>query len=448
MSFLTRLSQISVVQTALALFGARFVTYLLPLVTVPYLARVLGPDNWGMVVFAQAIGLYFILVIDYSFTISATREVARKRDNEKELARIVSGVLGAKLLLALACGVVIGALQLTIPALRETGVFVWLALFWAIGFVLAPMFYFQGIEQVPRLLRVDIPLRIVSTACIFILVKTPGDDWKALFLQGLGGILIMLAGSFLMYRDIPFVRPTVKTSFLMLREGLQLFAGRVSSSLYWMSNPLVLGLVAPVQSVGFYVGAERLVKAIQLLTEPVTAALFPHSSNLAQSDPRRLARVASITTVIMTAWGILTAGILYLSAPFLISIILGPGYEPAVFVMRILALLLPIMGVSMPLVMLWMIPMGMDRDLMWIAIAAGILHIPLAAFLGFRFAHTGIAGAYVFTEVCSLLATVVLLSRKGSLPFSIYLRKAAPWPIREHIDSLDVGFPPVDHTYR
>src|SRR5579859_7455136 len=83
------------------LYSAHFCNYVLPLVTVPYVIRVLGPRNWGLVAFAQAFANYVSLLIEYGFGLSAVRQVARHRDQPAELATVVSGVLGARTLLTL-----------------------------------------------------------------------------------------------------------------------------------------------------------------------------------------------------------------------------------------------------------------------------------------------------------------------------------------------------------
>src|SRR6202011_2877532 len=75
-------------------------TYIIPLVTIPYLARVLGAAGWGRLAFAQAFGGYLVLVMGFGFGLSATREVARYRDNRESLAAILSGVVAAKAVLA------------------------------------------------------------------------------------------------------------------------------------------------------------------------------------------------------------------------------------------------------------------------------------------------------------------------------------------------------------
>src|SRR6202789_3989173 len=85
-----------VVHNIIALYGVQACTYALPLLTFPYLARVLGPSGWGVVVFAQAIGVVIASVVEYGFDISASRETSRQRDDPQRLSALISGVLGAK----------------------------------------------------------------------------------------------------------------------------------------------------------------------------------------------------------------------------------------------------------------------------------------------------------------------------------------------------------------
>jgi Polysaccharide biosynthesis protein len=79
----------------IALYGVQACTYALPLLTFPYLAHVLGPSGWGVVVFAQAIGIVITCVVEYGFDISAARRTSLHRDDPERLSELISGVLGA-----------------------------------------------------------------------------------------------------------------------------------------------------------------------------------------------------------------------------------------------------------------------------------------------------------------------------------------------------------------
>src|ERR1700677_1487553 len=91
-----RLLRSGFVHDVIALYGVQACTYALPLLTFPYLARVLGPSGWGVVVFAQAIGVVIASVVEYGFDISAARETSLQRNQPQKLSALISGVLGAK----------------------------------------------------------------------------------------------------------------------------------------------------------------------------------------------------------------------------------------------------------------------------------------------------------------------------------------------------------------
>jgi len=69
---------------------------LIPLLTYPYLIRVLGKETYGLVVFVQAIVAYMVILVGFGFNISATREISIHRENKEKLNEIVSSVLIVK----------------------------------------------------------------------------------------------------------------------------------------------------------------------------------------------------------------------------------------------------------------------------------------------------------------------------------------------------------------
>src|SRR4051812_12381512 len=90
-----------VLQNVVALYGVQAGRKLIPLISIPYLARVLGPSGWGTVAFAMAMAEFLVIIVEFGFNISATREVARNRDNPDVCGSVMAGVLGAQVLLAM-----------------------------------------------------------------------------------------------------------------------------------------------------------------------------------------------------------------------------------------------------------------------------------------------------------------------------------------------------------
>jgi PST family polysaccharide transporter len=159
-------------QNILALYGVHFVNYLLPLTTVPYVARVLGPTDWGLVVFAQAFGQYVTLLVEYGFKMFATREVSRYRDDRDKLANLTDEVLGAQGLLALFAIVLTLLVQHWLPVFQNYPL-LWASVFSALALAFSPLWYYQGIERMQLVTTLGILTKVLFTVEIFLLVDSP-----------------------------------------------------------------------------------------------------------------------------------------------------------------------------------------------------------------------------------------------------------------------------------
>jgi PST family polysaccharide transporter len=110
--------------------------------------------------------------------------------------------------------------------------------------------------------------------------------------------------------------------------------------------------------------------------------------------------------------GVLIGCVAFLLAPFLVHIMLGPGFEPAVPVLRVLALLPILLALSNVFGLQWMLPLGLDRPFNAIILGAGFINLSLAVVLAPHYAQMGMAYAVVFSETFVTLAMYVFLSIK------------------------------------
>ena len=290
----------SLARNVASLYGVQFANYLLPLVTIPYLTRVLGPATWGLVAFAQAFGAYASIVIEYGFHLSATRAVASSRDSRSELANLVAGVMGAKVVLAAGAVILAVLLESWIPLFRAHPVFLWAAVFWAVGQSFSMLWYYQGFERMRLVAVLDVVGKAAATAGIFILIHHPADGWKVLVLQGSGALLSVVVATALVYREVPFRLPTWRLVSNTLRMGWSMFLFQGSMSLYGAGNAFILGLFASPAAVGFYAGAEKLARALMGLLAPIHQSLYPRLSHLVQHDRPAANRLARSSMFLMS----------------------------------------------------------------------------------------------------------------------------------------------------
>ncbi len=401
-----------------ALYGVQFAGYLLPLVTIPYLARVLGAATWGLVAFSQAFGAYASLVIEFGFGYSATREVAKCRGSRDALSGLVAGVLGAKVLLAAGAVALAIAAEQWIPLFHRHAVFFWAAMFGALAQAFSILWYYQGFERMRLVAVLDVSGRALGTAGIFILVRNPSDGWKVLALQGAGALVSVIVSTVLVFREVPLRLPSASLIWKTLRMGWSMFVFRSSLGLYSAGSTFILGLFAPAEAVGFYAGAEKIARAFMGLLAPVQQSLYPRFSHLVHQDPPTARRLARLSLLVMSAFGALSSLAVFLAAPWIVRIILGKGFTASVPVLRIMAALIFLDAFSTMLGMLWMVPLGLDRAFSRIVLAIGVLNIALALILAPRLAGAGVAAAVVAAEVFGACLISITLHRRGLNPLA------------------------------
>lgn len=414
---ITKVVRHQIVRNIVALYGVQVANYLFPLIIIPYVSRVLRPEGWGMVVFAQSLAMWLSLVIEYGFGLSATREIARKRDDNNYLIQIAAGVLGAKCVLSFGTIFVSIIIFWTVPILQQFPEYLLLAWLSAFTQGLNPLWYFQGTERLQLPATLNIGARFLVTVLIFFMVQGPNDGKLLLALQLIADLLTTGISIIWMYREISFKWPKLEETLSALRSGWSMFFFRSAVSLYTTANGFILGLFVPPALVGFYGGAEKINKAILAMLNPISQVLYPRMNYLVARDGRRASNMAYISLLLMGGIGVFLGGIVFICAPLIISILFGPGYEPSTRVLRVLAFIIPLIALSNVLGIQWMLPLGLDRLFNSIILIAGFINIGLAIFLAPRFGPLGMAWAVVVSEAFVTFSQFITLWMKRLVPY-------------------------------
>lgn len=410
---LRRLRRSTLATNAAALYGAHLAGMLVPLATIPYLARVLRPEAFGLVVFAQSFGAWGALLVEYGFDLSGTRAVARSRNTSLPLENVVAGVQGGKSVVLLVVTTASAALFLVVPAFAEHS----LLFFWAWAFAatrgFSPFWFFQGKERMTTPTALEAGAKVVAALGIFVWVHEPEHGWRVLALQAImAGLSAVLMTSW-MYREVPLRIPRPREALHTLREGAGIFVFRGASGLYIQANAFILGLLSTAQAVAFFGGAEKIVRAAVNLLHPLTQVIFPRLSHLVVTDPRRARRLLRFLLVGMVGFGLAMGITAFLAAPLLVRLLLGPGYEAAVPVLRILAFLPPVVAVGTVFGLNWALPLGLEKPFYRLVLVAGILNVILALILVPRWGAVGMAIGVVGVDVLVSAGLLVLYRIRG-----------------------------------
>src|SRR5690606_2901760 len=117
--------------------------YLFPLVTIPYLARVIGVDGFGKIAFAAAVILWFQTITDWGFNYTATRDVAQNRENKEKVDEIFSSVLWARITLMILSFGLLLVLIAAVPYFQENKKIILLTFLIVPGHIMFPDWFFQ-----------------------------------------------------------------------------------------------------------------------------------------------------------------------------------------------------------------------------------------------------------------------------------------------------------------
>jgi PST family polysaccharide transporter len=333
-------------------------------------------------------------------------------------------VLGAKIVLTVvSIGMVLPVAAL-VPAVQRNASLLWPALWWAIAVAASPSFYFQGLERLGVVARCDTAARVLSLLAIVLAVRGPDDTWKVLAIQGAflsAAVLIELAVA---YRQVSFCMPTARLVAQTLRLGWAVFLLTGALSFYTIGNGFILGIFGTSTAVAYYVGAERICRVLGTLLTPICQAVYPRTSHLAAEAPAKAARLARMSLLVMLAVGCAMGLFLFAGAPILVHVLLGSGFEGAIPVLRILALLPPLLAVSNVLGVQWGLALGLDRLVNLVMLGAGMLNIGLAFLIVPRYLHIGMAVSVVAAEVFVAVGLYATLRLKQLDPFKV---AAAEW---------------------
>jgi PST family polysaccharide transporter len=408
----------------LAVYGIHFANQALPLITVPYLSRTLGPAGWGLLAMAQAFGMYGNLVVDYGFVYSATRRLATA-DSDSEIEETIASVSGAKICLSAGALAAALAAYLFVPLFHEHPVLLWMAVASEIIKALVPVYYFYGIQRVATASLLDISARTMAAAGIFVFVRRPSDAWKVFALTGITAAVTVVIGHALILKRYVLRWPRMREGWHMLREGWAMFLFRSAHTIYTLGNAFILGLFASPKAVGYYAGAEKISTAALGLLLPLTTVLYPRAAALAKSSLSRAAQVTRFTLYLVGAASVVLGAVLWLGAPLIVRIILGHNYTESEGVLRVLSLRAPLIAWTNILGFQWLLVLGLERPFQRITLAALILNALLATVLAPRFSYQGMAWAVLVSQVAAACGILLVLERHRLNPFSRKMGEAS-----------------------
>lgn len=389
--------------------------YVLPLITLPYLVRVLGPEKYGLIAFAQAFIQYFNILTDYGFNLSATREISIHRNNAQRVSEIFSSVMIIKLGLLVLSFVIMSILVFSFWKFRQDWLIYYLTFGMVVGQVLFPVWFFQGMERMKYITFLNITAKLIFTIAIFVFIRQASDYIYVPLLNLFGYWVAGALALWIVFRDfkIAFKVPSYSSLIHQLKEGWYIFISTMAISLYTVSNTFILGIFTNNTIVGYYSGAEKIIKAVQGLLIPISQTIYPHISKLASESKDQALRFIRKMTFLVGGGSFVLSLIVFMFAGTIVKILLGSQYLESITVLRILSFLPFIIGLSNIFGVQTMLAFDLKKGFSNILISASIINIILAFILVPLYKHIGISFAVVISEIFVTASMFLFLQNKG-----------------------------------
>ncbi len=326
-------------------------------------------------------------------------------------AKIVGNVYAAKFLLLSLCTIVYtGIIALTDKFYTDRNLYY---MFWGVvvGSCLFPQWYFQGIQRLGQITAVNVIIKILLLASVFIIIKERGDYILVPLIYSASFIIAGLYASLICLKDCHFlhhVRP--KDTRQAFKDGFPIFLSSSMSTILNGSSVFIMGFIVSEELIGYYSGFDRIIRACLLLFAPITTAIYPHVSELMaehkEEAVKYIKRAAKYTLYL--AFGIALAIVLF--SDFAIKLLFTESFIAYKLVLYILSAWMIFSVANNFIGIQYLTSTGHSKLYATLMTTSGIVTIFLIFVLTKQYSCYGTAYAILTGEV--LLTTTMLTSIK------------------------------------
>ena len=334
------MTQNKIVKNTSMLYLMNIAKMIFPLVTLPYLARVLSVEGYGAVAYIKATMQYMQLMIDFGFLLSGTKDIVLAGKDPNKLDREVGNIMCARLLLS---SIAFGALLVLISAielLRQNILYTLLSFVVVFLTIFLFDFFFRGIEKMEVITIQFVLMKGISTALTFVFVHNDADILWMPILDICGSLVAVGCAWYQLKKAKVKIKPSgFRDIFAKLKASAIYFFSDIATTAYNALNTLLIGIYLSATEVAYWSLCMQLVGAAQSLYSPITNGIYPH---MVRTRSRKLIRKTLKIFLPLVALG---CAFTFCVSKYALLIIGGEKYVAAENILR---LLIPVMFFGFP----------------------------------------------------------------------------------------------------
>jgi len=336
----------------------QFLIIIVPLITTPYVSKVLQPAGVGISSYTNSILTYFTMFAALGTVGYGTREIARARDDKHELSKAFWEIELITIFTSAVC--LLGWIGVCF-IYKKYQLYLFLWTFCIFGSLFDISWLFAGLEKYKYTVSINMAFKIASCICIFIFVKTFDDLWKYVLIYSLSSML----GNLSMWVFLPKVLVKAKPDFHNLkkhfRETLIYFIPVVASVLYAVLDKTLIGAITQNENYsGQYESATKVINLCKIVGFAAVVNVMSSRSNYLykiNAQERIKALTLGTLNIASTLSIAVSFGIVSVSEVF-VPLFFGEGYEMTIVLMNILSPVIFLLSITDLCGGLYFIPAG------------------------------------------------------------------------------------------
>ena len=385
------------------LYFSNFSDSVLLLFLLPFIARIFGPSMIGEIGLSQSIGLIFLIILEYGFTVSATKNIALN-SCIKEDQILASQIFSFKLFLLPIVIFLTYSITLIHPIFIEKPYLIVISAFDAIFQSFIPSWYFKGKQRFKYLAITRIIFRSIAFFAIFLFVKSSADSWIYLILLAASSFFIAITQILIMKGEIGRIKlcrwQKIKPAVLSSTYNYFII---LLPTLFNNIGILALSYLASPVYVGYYYGISKIHRAFNTLYTPIFESFFPYIVKSYNQDKKKAFNKMKLYNLVIFSIGVLFLLLIWFFSKNIVVFFLGNNFSDAENYLKAFGFLLPLSVISYVWGNQWMIILGREKKFYQISMASNSIGILLLIMLMPKFFIYAIPISISFSEILKII---------------------------------------------
>ncbi|MGG3734194.1 flippase [Heyndrickxia coagulans] len=403
------------VENILSLIILQGSNYILPLITFPFLVRVLGTQGYGIIAFTTSLMYLFIVFVDFGFNVTITKKIAINQNDSIYISKIFNNVIVIKLILTAFSFIILCMIITFIPKFHTNYQIYLVGFLSVVGSAIFPLWFFQGIEKMRYITLINISTKFLTTALTIMLVREKTDIILAMLLQSMNYLLPGLISLLFVTKkykfnlfnslDIKFI----KKEFV---EGIQVFLSSIWVNIYVQGPMLITGFIAGDKAAGYYGIGQKIMAAMVGVMQPISQATYPHMCHLYEKSVALFREFKKKLLLFCITSSFLVSALMFTFSQLLIKLVTGHENYSLDLLIKLFSIAVLIIIINTQLTQIIYVLNkynALQKMNLFNAIFFTIISIPLT----FKFQSVGMIMSVIIIELISTIISINIIGIIG-----------------------------------